>query len=316
MTTPSAPDGARAGVGDPSQAGAATAATAAAAEPPRGRSGPVALLWAFVRETLIVLALSVVLFLIAKTWLIASFWIPSDSMNNTLIRNDRVMVSRLTPGPFSLSRGDIVVFEDPSHWLRGGVPRPAEQEAASLGARLNRALVWVGLLPDDLGNHLVKRVVGLPGDRVACCSSAGRLIVNGADVNESYVREGDPPSQIPFDITVPADKIWVMGDHRSDSADSRFNDTADVATGQSTPATAADPKNNTGYYGSVPVDRVVGKAFAVVWPSSRLSWLGTVPDAFDGVPAPPPALPSASPSASASASPSASAPNPLGSTRP
>ncbi len=305
MTTPSTPDatGPRTEAGPATETDAAGPATGAEASAPRTepggqrRRGPLAWLWAFVRETLIVLGLSIVLFLVAKTWLIASFWIPSDSMNDTLIRNDRVMVSRLTPGPFGLSRGDIVVFEDPAHWLRGGGLHLATAgEGDGLGATVNRALVWVGLLPDDLGNHLVKRVIGVPGDRVVCCSVNGLLEVNGTEVHENYVRQGDSPSQIPFDITVPEGKVWVMGDHRSDSADSRYNDTAEMATNESTAATASDPKNNTGFYGSVPIDKVVGKAFAVVWPSSRLSWLGGVPDAFDDVPAPGPASPTPLPS--------------------
>lgn len=307
MTTPSAPDAARPSTADgPEPMGEPGATTT----PHPRRTGPLGWLWAFVRETLIVLGLSIVLFLIAKTWLIASFWIPSDSMNDTLIRNDRVMVSRLTPGPFSLSRGDVVVFEDPAHWLRGGAPRPVVSDPDGLGARLNRALVWIGLLPDDLGNHLVKRVIGLPGDRVACCTN-GQLTVNGVEIREAYVRQGDSPSEIPFDITVPQDKIWVMGDHRSDSADSRYNDTADIAAGRITPEAANDPKNHTGFYGSVPIDRVVGKAFAVVWPSTRLDWLGGVPNAFDGVPAPGPA--SATPVPSRPATPTSSGASPSGS---
>lgn len=306
MTTPSAPDAARPGTGEDAEPPGSTAGTGRS----RRRAGPLSWLWAFVRETLIVLGLSIILFLIAKTWLIASFWIPSDSMNDTLIRNDRVMVSRLTPGPFGLSRGDIVVFEDPSHWLRGGVAQPAPTGSDGLGDTLRRALVWVGLLPDDLGNHLVKRVIGLPGDRVVCCSASGLVTVNGVEARESYVRRGDSPSEIEFDITVPADKIWVMGDHRSDSADSRYNDTADVATNRTTPATMNDPKNHTGFYGSVPIDRVVGKAFAVVWPSSRLNWLGSVPDAFDDVPAPGPASATPVPADGASSPTPASEPFP------
>ncbi len=291
MTTPSAPDAAHPSADEQTGSGSSDELSVT---PPGRRRGLFGLLWAFLRETLIVLGLSIVLFLIAKTWLIASFWIPSDSMNDTLIRNDRVMVSRLTPGPFDLSRGDIVVFQDPAHWLRGGFPGPAAGEADGVGAKVNRALVWVGLLPDDLGNHLVKRAIGLPGDRVTCCSANGLLTVNGAEIQEDYVREGDQPSRIDFDITVPQDKIWVMGDHRSDSADSRYNDTRDVSADQLPTQDPTDPKDHTGYYGSVPIDHVVGKAFAVVWPSSRWAWLGSVPGGLDAVPMPAPAAPAAS----------------------
>lgn len=223
----------------------------------------------FLKEVVIVVVLAVVLSLIAKTWLVQSFWIPSASMNTTLVRDDRVIVSKLTPGPFNLGHGDIVVFEDPGGWLDPDV-QPAEQ--TGITAAINQGLTWVGLLPEDKGNHLIKRVIGLPGDRVQCCGEDGRLILNGVPIDEPYVNFGDEPSEIMFDITVPPGKIWVMGDHRSDSRDSRYQ--------------PEDVRGGLSESGTVPTDLVVGRAFAVVWPLTNLQWLSEPEATFENVPAP------------------------------
>lgn len=250
------------------------------------RVGPLRAAWIFLREMVIIVSLALVLSLVAKTWFVQSFWIPSASMNDTLVQSDRVIVNKLTPGPFDISRGDIVVFIDPGGWLRGATV-PAT--APGLGGALGKVLSFVGVLPADEGNHLIKRVIGLPGDRVQCCSADGRLMVNGTAITEPYIHQGDKPSDERFDITVPAGHVWVMGDHRSDSADSRFNDTG---------TTPDDPRNGTGYYGSVPIDNVVGVAFSVIWPLQRAEWLGNPGDTFAGVPAPttPSRAPSVTPS--------------------
>lgn len=223
----------------------------------------------FLKEVVIVVVLAVVLSLIAKTWLVQSFWIPSASMNTTLVRDDRVIVSKLTPGPFDLGHGDVVVFEDPGGWLDPDV-KPVEQ--TGITASINQALTWVGLLPEDEGNHLIKRVIGLPGDHVECCGDEGRLIVNGAPIVEPYVNFGDEPSEIMFDITVPPGRIWVMGDHRSDSRDSRYQ--------------PEDVRGGLSESGTVPIDRVVGRAFAVVWPLTNVQWLGEPKATFEKVPVP------------------------------
>lgn len=250
----------------------------------------------FLKEVVIVVVLAVVLSLILKTWFVQSFWIPSGSMNNTLVKDDRVSVSKLTPRFFALSRGDIVVFEDPGGWLTDVQP----PQQGPVAERINSALSWIGLLPNDEGNHLIKRVIGLPGDHVQCCTADGRLLVNGTPITEPYVYPGDAPSERTFDIRVPADSVWVMGDHRSNSRDSRYND---------------EPSNN-GSNGSVPIDKVVGRSFAVVWPLSKLAWLSTPDNTFALVPAAgasPTAIPSASGSggtATASTTRSATAPRP------
>ncbi|WP_342803897.1 signal peptidase I [Luteipulveratus flavus] len=213
-------------------------------------------LYSSVRELLIVAVIALTLSLVVKTFLMQPFWIPSGSMNNTLIRGDRVVVSKLTPGPFDLKRGDVVVFKDPDNWLEETPSRPGP---------VVRALEFVGLYPAG-DNHLIKRVIGLPGDHVVCCDRQGRLTVNGVAIDEPYVFDGDAPSEARFDIRVPDGKVWVMGDHRSDSSDSRFHD---------------DGKGETG---SVPVKDITGRAVAVVWPVGRMEWLSDYPDTFDKVP--------------------------------
>ncbi len=210
-----------------------------------------------VKEVVLVAVMALVLSFIVKTWLIQAFYIPSDSMENTLVRHDRVVVSKLTPGLVDLKRGDVVVFADPDHWL-GTTP------AADRGAVLNAVrdgLIFVGLLPDTSEGHLIKRVVGLPGDHVRCCDAQGRVDVNGAPLTEPYVKPGQSPSDTDFDVTVPAGRVWVMGDNRGNSADSRFHDP-----------------------GTVPVDDIVGRAVAIVWPLDRMSTLSDYPGTFADVP--------------------------------
>ncbi|WP_432494334.1 signal peptidase I [Kineococcus gypseus] len=230
-----------------------------AAHPPaRPRGGG---LLAAARETVLVVAVALVVSLVVKTFLLQAFYIPSQSMERTLDIGDRVVVSKLTPGPFSLHRGDVVVFADPGGWLE---PQPEPQRSA-LGAVAAEVLTFVGLLPEDSDEHLIKRVVGLPGDRVVCCDEDGRLTVNGTPVDErAYLFPGSDPSLDEFDVEVPADRLWVMGDNRAESADSRYN-------------------RGKRYDGFVPLDHVVGRAHAVVWPLPHAAWLGT-PDAFAAVP--------------------------------
>jgi signal peptidase I len=200
-------------------------------------SGPMVLL----RETVIVVVIALGLSLLIKTLLVQAFFIPSESMENTLQQGDRVIVSKLTPGPFQLKHGDVVVFVDPNDWLE-------EQPPPQPAGPVRKALQFIGLLPNDSGNHLIKRVIGLPGDHVKCCDAKGRLSINGVPLDEPYLKPGSQPSQDPFDVIVPANSLWVMGDNRQHSEDSR-------------------------YKGFVPMDKVTGRAMALVWPLSRATWL-------------------------------------------
>ena len=161
---------------------------------------------------IIVLAALVVSFLI-KTFLIRSFSIPTSSMEQTLQIDDRVIVSQLTPGPFDLERGDVVVFVDPGGWLPSGL--------ATEDDPLTRLFNWVGPrlgLPDQSGDqHLIKRVIGLPGDTVVCCDALGALSVNGVPLEEPYVVVPEGQTDVSgssFSVVVPDNSLWVMGDNR------------------------------------------------------------------------------------------------------
>jgi len=215
------------------------------------------------RETAVVIGLALLLSLIVKTWLMQAFYIPSESMENTLLKGDRVVVSKLTPSHIDLRRGDVIVFGDPDQWLPNHIPIRRSQFANAL----NSTLTFVGLLPSDEGNHLIKRVVGLPGDHVACCTDTQKLTVNGVPLTEPYLFPGDVPSLQTFDITVPPGRVWVMGDHRSDSADSRPHD-----------------QGSGGAKGSVPESMIVGRALPVVWPISHWAWLANPSETFAKVP--------------------------------
>lgn len=228
--------------------------------------GPGARIGAAIKEIVVVLAMALTLSFVVKTFLVQAFFIPSESMEDTLLVGDRVVVSKLTPGPFELQRGDIVVFADPGSWLTESTP---VDHGTVLNA-LRDGLVFVGLLPDTSEGHLIKRVIGLPGDHVKCCDAEGRLLVNGEPIDETeYLKPGEKASLTPFDITVPAGRVWVMGDNRGDSSDSRSH----------------DPKGN-GQDGSVPTDMIVGRAVATVWPFDRLSGLPNHKKVFAEVPEP------------------------------
>jgi len=212
------------------------------------------------RETAIILVSAIILSLLVKTFLVQAFFIPSQSMHDTLIEHDRILVSKLTPGPFDLRRGDIVVFKDPGGWL----PADAAPDPGPVQGAINSALTFIGLYPADANEHLVKRLIGLPGDHVSAVAG-GPVTVNGVEIDEPYLAAGVAPSDIAFDVTVPENSIWVMGDNRSHSSDSRYN--------QGKPGG-----------GSVPVDNVVGMAFVTVWPIERMGLLRNPTSTFADVP--------------------------------
>jgi signal peptidase I len=208
-------------------------------EPPRSGSS-------FWKELVILVAVTVLVSFVVKTFLVETFYIPSGSMEHTLNINDRVLVNKLLYDFRDPERGEIIVFVAPDSWRT---------------------------LPTD--KDFIKRVIGVPGDHVVCCDAQGRITVNGVALNEqAYLHRDDngvldPPSRDAFDIVVPAGRLWVMGDHRSESGDSRENF---VRSGDVVQAT-------------IPVKSVVGRAFVLFWPPSRFTWL-TVPATFANIPKP------------------------------
>lgn len=204
------------------------------------------------QETFLLLGLALLTSIVVKAFLMQMFFVPSASMRPELIEKDRILVEKLSMWDGEVERGDVIVFEDPGDWL-GATPEPTGvQEFLSL----------IGLYPE--GGHLVKRVIAVGGDRVVCCDRQGRLRVNGVPLEEGdYLRGDMSPSEKEFTVDVPEDAVWVMGDNRSNSQDSRFH--LDEPGG-----------------GTVPLENVVGKVWAIVWPTDRLEILDR-PETYEAV---------------------------------
>jgi signal peptidase I len=214
--------------------------------------------WAFLGDVAAMLVTVIVMSLIVKTFLIQAFLIPSGSMEPTLhgcagCVDDRVVVNKQTNRMGGVKRGDIVVFRDTDGWLRHFSSGVAKQ------SRPLTALEFIGLAPATDEGNLVKRVIGVGGDTVE--GRDGKVYVNGTQLDEPYVFPGDRSSDVNFKVTVPVGTLWVMGDHRSDSSDSRFHQ--------------QDPGK-----GFVPLSAVVGRAFIIVWPLNRVGTLDQ-PTTFD-----------------------------------
>jgi len=201
------------------------------------------------REFPILVIVALAVSLVIKTFLVQFFYIPSGSMENTLQINDRVAVNKLPFISNNIDRGDVVVFRDPSNWL----PEPYANTQNQIIEKIKEGLVLVGVLPNPAKQYLVKRVIGVAGDTVV--AKDGVVTINGKKAEEPYIFAGNKPSEVDFNITVPAGKVWVMGDHRGASADSRYHQ---------------DDVNN----GFVPVSRVTGRVVAIIWPFKNA---GTVP---------------------------------------
>lgn len=223
-----------------------------------GGAAPAKKQRSFWKELPILIGIALVLALLIKTFLVQAFSIPSDSMQNTLQQGDRVLVDKLTPWFGSEpERGEVVVFHDPDNWL-AGEPTPDPNA-------LQTFLSWIGLMPSAEEKDLIKRVVGVGGDTVKC-DGTGPLTVNGKALNEPYVYPGNTPCSQDeqggqFTVKVPKGFIWVMGDHRQNSRDSRYN-------------------QSDANHGMVPVDKVVGRAIVIAWPINRWDTL-PVPDTFE-----------------------------------
>lgn len=236
----------------PAASGASIAATPPVSAPSRGRS-----VLLFLRDVVVIVAAALVISFLIKTFLIRSFYIPSESMQDTLLVNDRIIVNQLVPDVVPIERGDIVVFRDPGNWLQT-VAEPPQPPLVAAG---DWVLSLIGLSASDSDEHLVKRVIGLPGDRITCCNDLGQLSINGVPLNEPYVLLPSGTTDVSgqdFQEDVPEGTLWVMGDNRYDSADSRFN-------------------------GVVPIADVVGRAFVISWPIDRWRWLDSYPLVFNGV---------------------------------
>lgn len=221
--------------------------------------------WPLVRDVLVILLVAIVASFVIKTFFVRSFYIPSGSMEQTLLIQDRILVDEFTPRFSGYDRGDIVVFRDPGGWL----PVSPKPDQPPLVAAADWVLSLIGISASDSDDHLIKRVVGVAGDRVVCCNALGQVTINGTPIDESPYLDlaagQSAPQVVPYDVTVPEGSLWVLGDNRDHSRDSRYN---------------MDQPSE----GFVPVDNVVGRAFLITWPFPRFGLLDFHHDVFDGVP--------------------------------
>jgi signal peptidase I len=187
-------------------------------------------------ELPILLIVAILVAVLVRTFLVQTFYIPSGSMETTLLVNDRVLVNKMVYRFRDPHRGEVIVFVPPKQWDEG---------------------------PDE--DDLIKRVVAVGGDQVICCNSSGRITINGHVLNEDYLYAGNAPSAGPFDVTVPAGRLFVLGDHRDNSADSRSHPSYQQ--------------------GTIPVSAVVGRAFVIFWPFNHATSL-SVPKGYSAIPAP------------------------------
>lgn len=220
----------------------------------------------FLRDVVVIVVVALLVSFLVKTFLVRSFYIPSASMTQTLVEDDRILVDEITPRFGSYSRGDVVVFRDPGGWLPQSVA-PARPPYVEV---VDWVLSLVGLTAPDSDDHLVKRIIGLPGDHVVCCNSLGQTTVNGTPLDETPYLSLSPGQSAPrdeaYDVVVPDGSLWVLGDNRDNSQDSRFH--------QDQPGG-----------GFVPVENVVGRAFLITWPFDRFGLIDFHHDVFAGVPA-------------------------------
>ncbi|WP_371811142.1 signal peptidase I [Aeromicrobium sp. CFBP 8757] len=208
------------------------------------------------QETILLVVVAVVMAVVVKTFFVQAFYIPSGSMEPTMMIDDKILVQKVSYWAGDVHRGDVVVFDDPGGWL-------PVSDSARPGNAAQEALERIGLFPS--GGHLIKRVIGVGGDHVVCCSK-GRLTVNDEPIDEPYLLDETATADTPFDVTIPAGRLWVMGDNRGNS--------------EASPQHLGDPGG-----GFIRESAVVGKAWLRLWPLGRAGFVdGT--SAFDDVPAP------------------------------
>src|ERR1039457_297970 len=237
---------------------------------PRGR-------WSFLTEMVVLFAVALTIALLIKTFVVQAFFIPSDSMENTLLIGDKVLVYKIVYRIRPISRGDVVVFNGAGSWLAPTNSAPPSHNPVArlydvtLGPLLTSVKGLFGTAPGQ--TDYIKRVIGIPGDHVICCNAQGQITVNGVALHErSYLIPGARSSEGSFNIVVPPGRLWVMGDNRPESADSRLHDCAYTYT----PAKCVPYDKG----GTIPEDKVIGRAFMIVWPPSRFRVL-PIPATFE-----------------------------------
>lgn len=230
--------------------------------------------FSFLTEMVVLFAVALTIALLIKTFVVQPFFIPSGSMENTLLVGDKVLVNKLVYHIRPIGRGDIVVFDGGGSWYANATPAQAAHNPVervyddTFGALFHAIGGLFGQMPGQ--TDYIKRVIGLPGDHVVCCTARGQITVNGVVLSEqAYLHPGETPSESHFNVVVPPGRLWVMGDNRLYSADSRLHDCG-------YPGATCVPYDRDG---TIPENMVIGRAFMIVWPPSRIRIL-PVPSTF------------------------------------